>query len=86
MVFQLIDTFRAFVRKPKRIYKYLSNLNQYYSYTLLNVFWDVTPCNLVDGTNVSEERATSTFRVEVFFLFYPETLGRNSRKYWCTFA
>jgi hypothetical protein len=80
MLAQLIDKFPAFVREAKRIYKYLPNLNKYDSYTLLIVFWDVTPCNLVDARNVSEERATSTFRVEVFCLFYIKVSGRNSRK------
>jgi hypothetical protein len=29
------------------------------------VFWDVTPCNLVEGINVLEELAAAIFSVEV---------------------
>jgi hypothetical protein len=29
------------------------------------IFWDVTPCSLVEAINVSEERIASIFRVQV---------------------
>jgi hypothetical protein len=36
------------------------------------VFWDVTLCNLVEGTKVMEAPAASIFRVKecLFFLFF----------------
>jgi hypothetical protein len=30
----------------------------------IGVFWDETSCNLIDVTDVSEQHAASTFRVE----------------------
>jgi hypothetical protein len=40
------------------------------------VFWDATPCSLVDVTDDSEKRATSIFRVEVSF-----TLKRKASRF-----
>jgi hypothetical protein len=42
------------------------------------VFWGVTSCSLVDGTNVLEQPATSIFRVHRFFCLEV----RGSRLHW----
>jgi hypothetical protein len=33
---------------------------------MMNVFWDMTPCNLLDITEMSMERPASVFRIEEY--------------------
>jgi hypothetical protein len=45
--------------------------------TSLVVFWVVTPCRLVGGADISEERVTSIIRFQVTGDFCPEDGGAN---------